>query len=45
MIALDCRQEDPTLAYVGDLLVACGDVLLNGDKVSLRITEIINEVA
>lgn len=44
MITLDRRQEDPTLVFAGDMPVACGEVFLKGDKISLKITEIINEV-
>jgi len=43
MIPLDRRQEDLTLVYAGDVPVASGEVLLKGDKISLRISEILNQ--
>lgn len=43
MITLDRRQEDLTLVYAGDVPVASGEVLLKGDKISLRISEILNQ--
>lgn len=43
MITLDRRQEDPTLVYAGDVPIACGEVFLKGDKISLRISEIFVE--
>jgi flagellar motor switch protein FliN/FliY len=45
MIPLDRRQEDLTLVYAGDVPVASGEVLLKGDKISLRISEILNQTA
>jgi hypothetical protein len=45
MIPLDRRQEDLTLVYAGDVHVASGEVLLKGDKISLRISEILNQTA
>jgi flagellar motor switch protein FliN/FliY len=40
MIPLDCGHEDPTLVYVNEALVAKGRVLVEGDKMSLEITEV-----
>ena len=41
MIPLDCGHEDPTLVYVNDALVAKGRVLVDGDQMSLEITEVV----
>jgi flagellar motor switch protein FliN/FliY len=41
MIALDCGQDDPTLVYVNNALVAKGRVLVEGDQMSLEITEVV----
>lgn len=44
MIPLDCGQDDPTLVYVNDELVARGRVLVEDERISLEITEIIQKV-
>jgi flagellar motor switch protein FliN/FliY len=41
MIPLDCAQEDPTLVYVNDELVAKGRIMVEGDAMSLEITEVV----
>ena len=41
MIPLDCGQDDPSLVYVNDRLVAKGEVQIDGDQLSLGITEIV----
>ncbi len=44
MIPLDCRHDDPTLVYVNDSVVAKGRVLVDGDQMSLEITEVVQRV-
>lgn len=44
MIPLDCGHDDPTLVYVNDELVARGRVLVEGDQMSLEVTEIVQRV-
>ncbi len=41
MIPLDCSHEDPTQVYVNGELVAKGRVLVDGDQMSLEITEVV----
>lgn len=41
MIPLDCGHNDPTLVYVNNELVAKGKVLVDGEHMSLEITEIV----
>lgn len=41
MIPLDCGQDDPSLVYVNDQLVAKGEVMIDGDHLSLNVTEIV----
>lgn len=43
MIPLDCGQDDPSLVYVNDELVAKGKVLVDGEVMSLEITEIVKK--
>lgn len=43
MIPLDRGQDDPTLVYVNDELVAEGRVLVDGDVMSLEIARIIKK--
>jgi flagellar motor switch protein FliN len=43
MIPLDCNHDDPTLVYVNDELVAKGRILVEGERMSLEITEIIRK--
>lgn len=41
MIPLDCGHSDPTLVYVNNQLVAKGKVLVDGEHMSLEITEVV----
>jgi len=41
MIPLDCGHNDPTLVYVNNELVAKGKVLVDGEHMSLEITEVV----
>ena len=41
MIPLDCGQDDRSLVYVNDRLIAKGEVQINSDQLSLSITEIV----
>ncbi|MFM9977341.1 MAG: FliM/FliN family flagellar motor switch protein [Sphingomonadaceae bacterium] len=41
MIPLDCGHDDPTLVYVNGALVAKGRVLVDGDQMSLEVSEIV----
>jgi len=41
MIPLDCGHEDPTLVYVNGELVAKGRVLVDGDQMSLEVSEVV----
>ncbi len=43
MIALDCGQDDPTLVYVNGELIARGRILVDGDQMSLEVSEIIKK--
>lgn len=43
MIPLDCGQDDPTLVYVNDELVAKGRILVDGDQMSLEVVEIVKK--
>ncbi|AGH49046.1 MULTISPECIES: FliM/FliN family flagellar motor switch protein [Sphingomonadales] len=44
MIPLDCGHNDPTLVYVNNQLVAKGKVLVEGEHMSLEITEVVQRV-
>ncbi len=44
MIPFDCGHDDPTLVYVNDELVAKGRILVEDERMSLEITEIIQKV-
>jgi len=44
MIPLDCSQEDPTLVYVNDELVAKGRILVNHDLMSIEVTEVVLKI-
>jgi len=44
MIPLDCGQDDPTLVYVNDELVAKGRILVNRDQMSLEVSEVIRRM-
>jgi flagellar motor switch protein FliN len=41
MIPLDCGHDDPTLVYVNGELVAKGRVLVDGDQMSLEVSEVV----
>ncbi|SNT18448.1 flagellar motor switch protein FliN/FliY [Sphingomonas laterariae] len=41
MIPLDCGHNDPTLVFVNNQLVAKGKVLVEGEHMSLEITEVV----
>ncbi|MFZ5746610.1 MAG: FliM/FliN family flagellar motor switch protein [Pseudomonadota bacterium] len=43
MIPLDCGQDDPTLVYVNDELVAKGRIVVDGEVMSLEVTEIVKK--
>lgn len=43
MIPLDCGQDDPTLVYANDELVAKGRVLVDGERMSLEIVELVKK--
>ncbi len=43
MIALECGQDDPTLVYVNDELVAKGRILVDGEVMSLEVTELVKK--
>jgi flagellar motor switch protein FliN len=43
MIALESSQDDPSLVYVNDELVAKGVVLVDGEVMSLEITELVKK--
>ncbi|EZP48698.1 FliM/FliN family flagellar motor switch protein [Sphingomonas sp. RIT328] len=45
MIPLDCGQDDPTLVYVDDELVARGRILVEDERMSLEITDIIQKAS
>jgi len=43
MIPLDCGQDDPSLVYVNGELVARGRILVDGEKMSLEISELVKK--
>ena len=43
MIPLDCGQDDPTLVYVNDELVAKGRILVNREQMSLEVTQVVRK--
>lgn len=43
VIVLDCGQDDPTLVYVNDELVATGLILVNREQMSLEVTEVVKK--
>lgn len=43
MIALDCGQDDPSLVYVNGELVATGRILVNGDQMSLEVSDLVKK--
>ena len=44
MIPLDRGQNDPTLVYVNDELVAKGQVLVEGSQMLFEVTEIVKRI-
>ncbi|MFZ4746936.1 MAG: FliM/FliN family flagellar motor switch protein [Sphingomonas sp.] len=44
MIPLDRGQDDPTLVYVNDELVAKGQVLVEGSQMLFEVTEIVKRI-
>lgn len=44
MIPLDCGHDDPTLVYVNGELVAKGRIMVDGDQMSLEISEVVQRV-
>lgn len=44
MIPLDCGQDDPTLVYVNNELVAKGRILVNLDQMSLEVSEVVRNI-
>ena len=43
MIPLDCGQDDPSMVYVNGELVAKGRILVDGERMSLEISELIKK--
>jgi flagellar motor switch protein FliN len=43
MIALDSNQDDPTLVYVNDQLVAKGKIMVEGDQMLLEVTDLMKK--
>lgn len=43
MIPLDCGQDDPTLVYVNNELVALGRIRVNREQMSLEITDVVRK--
>jgi flagellar motor switch protein FliN len=43
MIPLDCGQDDPSLVYVNGELVAKGRILVDGEMMSLEISELVKK--
>ena len=41
MIPLDARQDDPSIVLVNDQAIARGQILVDGDVMSLEITDVI----
>jgi len=44
MIPLDCGHDDPTLVYVNGELVAKGRIMVDGDQMSLEVSEVVQRV-
>ena len=43
MIPLDCGQDDPSMVYVNGELVAKGRILVDGERMSLEISDLIKK--
>ncbi len=44
VIPLDCGEDDPTLVYVNNQLVARGRISVSYDLMSIEITEVVKKV-
>jgi len=45
MIPFDCDHNDPTLVYVNNQMIARGRILVDGEVMSLEITEVVQRMA
>ena len=45
VIPLDCGEDDPTLIYVNDQLVARGRILVRYETMSIEITDVVRRAA
>jgi flagellar motor switch protein FliN len=43
MIPLDCAQDDPSLVYVNNELIAKGRILVNHDLMSIEVSEVVRK--
>ena len=43
MIPLDCGQDDPSLVYVNGELIAKGRILVDGERMSLEISDLVKK--
>ena len=43
MIPLDCGQDDPSHVYVNGELIAKGRILVDGERMSLEISDLIKK--
>lgn len=41
IIPLDCGQDDPTLVYANNQLIARGQIHVEGENMSLEITDLV----
>jgi flagellar motor switch protein FliN/FliY len=41
LIPLDCGYDDPTEIYVDEKLIARGKIQVNGDRMSIEVTDIV----
>lgn len=44
VIPLDCGQDDPTLVYVNNELVARGRIVVSYDQMSIEILDVVKKV-
>jgi flagellar motor switch protein FliN/FliY len=44
VIPLDCGEDDPTLVYVNNQLVARGRISVSYDQMSIEITDVVKKV-
>ena len=40
-IPLDCNEDDPTLIFINGQLIAKGQILVDGEKMLLEITDLV----